>query len=176
MSFPHLPITSHDDGAEGGGLVGCSTEQRCSRSQKFTLTVSCDLKRGHNKSAKPKPYGGTDGVHLCYTLYSLTHSQTFVECQAPVWHCPRLCLPGVPKWYTWGSAVWPLTAHPVWFLISWKTITYALAKWKREHLAQTHSPVVKLLWFIKYLDKNANMYCTKDALKRDFNLWWVKNQ
>lgn len=53
MPFSHLPITSQDDGAEGGGLIGCSTEQMFQISEIY-LTLSCDLKRSHNKSAKPK--------------------------------------------------------------------------------------------------------------------------
>lgn len=53
MPFSHLSITSQEDGAEGGGLVGCSTEQMFQISEIY-LTLSCDLKRSHNKSAKPK--------------------------------------------------------------------------------------------------------------------------
>ena len=68
MPFSHLPITSQDDGAGGGGLTGCSTEQMFQISEIY-LTLSCDLKRSHNKSAKPEVWRGTEGVHLRYTLH-----------------------------------------------------------------------------------------------------------
>lgn len=67
MPFSHLPITSQDDWVGGGGLTGCSTEQMFQISEIY-LTLSCDLKRSHNKSAKPELWRGTEGVHLRYTL------------------------------------------------------------------------------------------------------------
>lgn len=53
MPFAHPPITSRNDGVEGGGVAGYSTEQMFQISEIY-LTLSCDLKQSHNKSAKPK--------------------------------------------------------------------------------------------------------------------------
>ena len=135
MPFSHLPITSQDDGAGGGGLTGCSTEQMFQISEIY-LTLSCDLKRSHNKSAKPNSEEAQRVfIFVTHFICSLAHSQTLLECQVQERHCTRLRLPGVPKGYTWVPAVGPLPFHPVWSLISWKTATSSLAKW-RECLAR----------------------------------------
>lgn len=135
MPFSHLPITSQDDWVGRGGLTGCSTEQMFQISEIY-LTLSCDLKRSHNKSAKPELWRGTEGVHLRYTLPLFIGTFTDITgCQVQGRHCNGLCLPGVPKRYTWVPAVGPLPFHPVWSLISWKTATSSLAKW-RECLAR----------------------------------------
>ena len=93
-----------------------------------------------------------------------------------MWDLPR---PGLESMSPALAGRFPTTVPPgkppVWLLISWKTTTSSLAKWRREHLAQAHELVTKPLWFSKHLDKNVNMYST-DILKGDFNLYWIKDQ
>lgn len=154
MPFSHLPITSQNDGAEGGGLLA-ALQSRCSQSEKFSSPYHVISKEGI--TTRPSPNSKEAHTVFLFTrhfIYSLAHSQTFTECQVGAGHCRTLRLMGAPKWYPGCLLqIFPQSTHPVWFLIFWKTVIYSLARWKREHLAQAHSLVIKPLWFSNYLDK-----------------------
>lgn len=76
-------------------------------------------------------------IFTVHFIYSFAHSQTFMECQVWAWHCTTQhsafegCQNDTPE-----CLLYPLTVHPMCFLISRKIIAYSLAKYKREHLAQ----------------------------------------
>ena len=135
MPFSHLPITSQDGWAEGGGLTGCCTEQMFPVSEIY-LTLSCDRKRSHNKSAKPELWRGTEGVHLHQAVHLFIGTFTDITGMPGTGKALRWATPSRgTKMIHLGAWCGPLPFYPVYYLISWKTATSSLAK-RRECLAQ----------------------------------------
>lgn len=154
MPFSHPPITSQDDGSLAALQNRWSTSQKCtSPCHVISKEVITNLPSPHSKRHR--------AVHLHYTLHLFIRTFASV-CGMPGIGVLRHCrMPSrAAKRYTWAPAVEPLSVRPLCCLFSPETITYSLAEWGREQLAQAHGLAIKPMWLGKHLDKNVNMYST----------------